>query len=139
MTEPAAEIKKLKRELAGLKKLITESNSQNVLVEKITQVLDQQAEKPKKQSWRGRELVEFPNGGRYYVTPNQKEAKDLVDSLVASKKLSTIASEAALNNFLGNAKIQQLERSVKFWAKQYYKSHHLKFPKREKREVRPLD
>lgn len=134
-----AEIKKLKSELASLKKLITKQSNETGLVDKIAQVLDRQAEKPKKKLWRGRELTVFPNGGKHYVTPNQKKAKELVDNLIADKKLSTVASEAALNKFLGNAKIQELDRSLKFWAKQYYKTYCWKYPHQEKKEVKLLD
>lgn len=142
MTEQT-EIKKLKTEINKLKKLIQDQTSEKsrddkfiaATVASVKEILEQQAQKPKKEKWGDRTLVAFPDGHQSYVTPDQMKVKELVDSLIESNALSTVASETSLNTFFRNDEIQKLDRSTKFWAKQYYKSQYLKFPKSTKREV----
>ena len=89
--------------------------------------------KKKKQSWRGRELILFPNNEYKYVTPEQHEAKEIVDGLVNStnkkEKLSTVPSEAGMNKFYASNKIRGLSKDMQFWAKHYYKQFVLEWKK----------
>ena len=128
MTEET-EIKNLKAEIESLKKLIKKNNSTDSALERIASYLDQQAEKPRKEHWGNRNLVVFPKGQKKYLTKKQQKIKELVDTLIETKKLSKTASETAMNTFLENSKIRALDRAGRFWAKMYYKQQYLIFPK----------
>ena len=129
------EIESLKAEIEELKSLISQKPKSEDALERIAAYLDKQEKKPKPTKWHNKELIEFPDGKRHYVTEGQKMAKETVDKLIKAKRLSINASEATLNKFLGNAKIRDLPRSLSFWAKQYYKNHYLVYPKKEVKRI----
>ena len=56
-----------------------------------------QGNKKKKQSWRGRELILFPNNEYKYVTPEQHKAKEIVDGLVNSTNKKEKESQGQRN------------------------------------------
>ena len=87
--------------------------------------------KKKPQSWRGRELILFPNKEFKYLTPEQHKAKEIVDDLVNNTnkkvKLSKAPSEATMNKFYSNSKIRGMTKDMQFWAKHYYKQYILEW------------
>lgn len=129
MTE-TNEIETLKAEIAELRKLITLQDkpstvSNENILELVKEIVDTQSKKPRKTKWRDRYLTLFPNGDKRYLTKKELHAKETVDNLIETEEISKLASNNALERFLGNPKIRSLDRASAFWAKQYYKQVYL--------------
>lgn len=118
---------------------MTENNKSNDRLDALVQLLTAKPElvdvlldnllaggkKKRKLNWRGRTLTLFPNDEKRYLTPKELETKELIDSLVKTKKFSTTPSVAAMNKFYQNGKIRSLTKEIQHFAKHYYKQYIL--------------
>jgi len=116
--------------------LVALLTSQPELIEVMLDSIIAKGKKKKPQFWRGRELTLFPNDQYQYLTPGELEAKNIVDALVKSKKLSKVPSVATMNKFYSNQKIRALKKELQFFAKHYFKQNHLNWKPKEIIEVR---
>ena len=124
---------------------MTETNKNNEKLDLLLSILTKEPEslemlldlvlakgsKKKKPIWRGRTLTTLPNGEHQYLTPPEIHVKNIIDELVATKKLSLIPSEAAMNKFFGNSKIRALSKDDRFFGKHYYKQYILQWGKKK--------
>ena len=115
-----------------LQTLIALLESKPELVDVLIDSVVKDGTKKKKPIWRGRELVQFPDGDFRYLTPAQQKAKEIVDALVEKKTLSKTPSEATMNKFYSSGKIRGLSKEDRFWAKHYYKQFILQWSEKKK-------